>query len=220
MSSPTDATTIRPELAAAARKAKVRSGLSGKAGFLAMAVGAGLLGLFIWQAGVLAPPAPQDIVTDDKIDKPEQITGLNASIAGRDANNLPYQINAKSGEQDKLVDHIIHMQTVTSVFERPTGAKLDVSSDSGTFDRKSKGLELSGNVVFSEGERFRATMQKAAIDTEKQTLDSQSPVKVDMQGTLIEADSLSVKDNGTRLLFKGGVKAHFEMKSKATGDGG
>ncbi len=220
MSSPTDAKTIRPDLAAAARKAKTRSGLSAKAGLLAMAVGAGLLGLFVWQAGVLAPPAPQDIVTDDKIDKPDQITGLDASITGRDANDRPYQINAKSGEQDRLQDHIIHMQTVTSVFERPTGAKLDVSSDTGIYDRKSKGLELIGNVVFSEGERFRATMQKAAIDTQMQTLDSQSPVKVDMQGTMIEAASLSVKDNGTRLLFKGGVKAHFEMKKTATGDGG
>jgi hypothetical protein len=125
MSSPTDAKIMRPDLAAAARKAQARAGLSGKAGLAAMAVGAGLLGLFVWQAGVLAPPAPQDVVTDDKIDKPDQITGLNASIAGRDANDLPYVINAKSGEQDKVQDHIIHMQTVTSVFERPTGAKLD-----------------------------------------------------------------------------------------------
>jgi lipopolysaccharide export system protein LptC len=220
MSSPTDFGTTRPDLAAAARKAAARSGRSGLAGVLAIAVAIGLLGVFVWQAGVLAPPAPQDVKTDDVVEKPDQITGINATITGRDGNDRPYQINAKSGEQDKTQDHIVHMQAVTSVFERPTGAKLDVTSDTGTYDRKKKGLELSGNVVFSEGERFRATMQKAAIDTEKQTLDSQSPVKVDMQGTLIEADSLSVKDNGTRLLFKGGVKAHFEMKSKATGDGG
>jgi lipopolysaccharide export system protein LptC len=217
MSSPTDNQT---DLAAAARRATARSGFSSLAGGVAAGVALLLLGIFVWQVGVLAPPSPKDVVTNDVVEKPDQITSLNASITGRDGNDRPYQISAKSGEQDKAQDHIIHMQSVTSVFERPTGAKLDVTSDTGSYDRKNKGLDLAGNVVFSEGGRFRATMQKAAIDTENQTLNSQSPVKVDMQGTLIEADSLSVTENGTRLLFKGGVKAHFETKKTKTGDGG
>jgi lipopolysaccharide export system protein LptC len=95
-----------------------------------------------------------------------------------------------------------------------------VTSQGGLYDRKTKALELSGNVVFSEGARFRAVMDKAAINTENQSLTSKSPVKVDMQGTMIEADSLNVTDNGTRILFKGRVKARFESKKKATGDGG
>jgi lipopolysaccharide export system protein LptC len=212
MSSPT-------ELAVTARRAQSRSGLSKLLGGGAVMGALGLMGLFIWQAGVLAPPAPQDIKTDDTVEKPDQITSQNASIAGTDKNNLPFEIHAKSGEQDKLLAHIVHMQSVTSVFERPTGSKLDVSSETGRYDRKTKGLELNGNVVFSEGTRFRAVMQKAAIDTQNQSLASQSPVKVDMQGTLIEANSLEVTSGGTRLLFKGGVKAHFEKK-KNTGDGG
>jgi lipopolysaccharide export system protein LptC len=212
MSSPT-------ELSVTARRAQSRSSLSKLLGGGAAMGALGLMGLFIWQAGVLAPPAPQDIKNDDTVEKPEQITSQNASIAGTDKNNLPFEIHAKSGEQDKALENIVHMQTVTSVFKRPSGSKLDVSSDTGRYDRKTKGLELNGNVVFSEGERFRAVMQKAAIDTQNQSLASQSPVKVDMQGTLIEANSLEVTSGGTRLLFKGGVKAHFEKK-KTTGDGG
>jgi lipopolysaccharide assembly outer membrane protein LptD (OstA) len=158
-----------------------------------------LMGTFIWQAGVLAPPRPQDVTAVDVIEKPEQITSTNASIAGR--------------------EHLVHMNEVTSVFERPSGAKLDVSSQTGQYDRKTKALELSGDVVFSEGTRFKAVMEKAAIDTNTQMLTSRSPVKVDMQGTMIEADSLTVTENGTRILFKGGVRARFENKKK-TGDGG
>jgi LPS export ABC transporter protein LptC len=213
MSSPT-------ELSRTARRAKSRSSLSGSFGLVALLGAFGLMGVFVWQAGVLAPPLPQDVKTNDTVAMPEQITSQNASIAGTDKNNLPFEIHAKSGEQDKALEHIVHMQTVTSVFQRPTGSKLDVSSDTGRYDRKSKGLELDGNVVFSEGTRFRAVMQKAAIDTENQSLASQSPVKVDMQGTLIEAESLTVTAGGTRLLFRGGVKAHFDMKKKNTGDGG
>ena len=193
--------------------------MSGVFGTVALLGAAGIFGLFVWQAGVLAPSAPQTIVSDDTVAKPEQITSRNATIAGVDKNNLPYEIRAKSGEQDKTVSHLVHMNAVTSVFQRPAGSKLDVSSETGLYDRKAKTLELVGNVVFNEGTRFRAVMQKAAIDTQTQTLTSKTPVKVDMQGTMIEAGSLDVTENGTRLLFKGGVRARFESKKNNSGDG-
>jgi lipopolysaccharide export system protein LptC len=216
MSSRTDSPKHAPVL----RQTRGGAGLSKLIGAAALAVAAGLVGLFVWQAGVLAPPSPQAVKADDTVEKPEQITSLNASISGRDKANRPFEITAKSGEQDKTIEHLIHMQSVASVFERANGAKLDVTSDDGQYDRKTKALELSGNVVFSEGVRFKAVMAKAAINTDDQSLASKSPVKVDMQGTMIEADSLTVTDNGTRILFKGGVKAKFKSKTKTTGDGG
>jgi lipopolysaccharide export system protein LptC len=188
-------------------------------GLLAVACGLGLLGMFVWQAGVLAPSAPQDVASSDVIEKTDQITSENAAIAGRDKNNRPYEIRARSGEQDKAVTSLVHMNDVASVFERPSGAKLDVKSNTGLFDRKTKALALSGNVVFSEGNRFRALMEKAEVNTEDQSLTSQSPVKVDMQGTMIEADSLTVTENGSRIIFKGGVRARFITGQKTTGDG-
>jgi lipopolysaccharide export system protein LptC len=216
MSLPIDSAIQRP----APKHVPLGSRFAGVFGIAALAGAIGLLGLFVWQAGVLAPPAPQEIKTDDVVEKPEQITSQNASISGRDKSNRPFQINALSGEQDNTVDSLVHMTTVTSVFERSNGQRLDVTSEQGKFDRKTKALELSGHVVFSEGVRFKAEMAKAEINTEDQSLASKSPVKVDMQGTLIEADSLTVTDSGTRILFKGGVKAKFKKKTNTTGDGG
>jgi lipopolysaccharide export system protein LptC len=198
--------------------ARRRSSLSGLFGGVALVGALALLATFLWQAGALAPPAPQDIKTEEVVAKPDQITAEKASISGRDKNDRPYTINAVSGEQDKTIDTLLLMNSVTGAFERPSGAKLDVASKTGQYDTKSKALELSGDVVFSEGERFKATMAKAAINTDDQSLVSQSPVKVDMQGTLIEAESLTVTENGTRILFKGGVKAKFISRNTTTGD--
>lgn len=199
-------------------KAQRRSSLSGLMGGAALLVASGLMGVFVWQAGVLAPPAPQEVKTDEVVAKPDQITAANASISGRDKNDRPYTINAVSGEQDKTIDSLVLMNTVTGAFERPSGAKLDIASKTGQYDHKSKALELSGDVVFTEGKRFKATMDKAAINTDDQSLVSKSPVKVDMQGAMIEAASLTVTDNGTRILFKGGVKAKFITRNTTTGD--
>jgi lipopolysaccharide export system protein LptC len=199
-------------------KAQRRSSLSGLVGGAALLGALGLMGTFIWQAGVLAPPAPQDVKSDDIVAKPDQITASNATISGRDKNDLPYTINAVTGEQDKTIDTLVLMNTVTGAFKRPSGAKLDIVSKTGQYDHKSKALELSGDVVFTEGTRFKATMDKAAINTDDQSLVSKSPVKVDMQGAMIEAASLTVTDNGTRILFKGGVKAKFITHNTNTGD--
>lgn len=210
------ARNARAPVAAARRRSSFARGIS----FVALAVAAVLFGLFVWQAGVLAPPAPQDVgVASGPTTKPEQITVENAAISGTDKNNRSYEIKAKSGEQDPQLDQVIHMQQVESRFERETGSSIQISSDAGRFDRTSKDLQLSGKVTITEGTRYTAHMEKAAINTDDQSLVSQSPVKVDMQGGLIEADSLTVSSNGTRILFKGGVKARFTLNTAQTGDG-
>jgi lipopolysaccharide export system protein LptC len=213
MSSLTNTSKMKP-----ARVARRRLALSGIIGGLAALVALGFLGSFIFQAGVLAPKAPQDIVSDDVIAKPEQVTSENTSYAGRDSNNQPFEIRAAEGEQDKAAENLINMKTVTGDFKRPSGTTLDIASKQGVFDRKLNELQLTGDVTFNEGQRFKARMDKASVNMTDQTLKSQSPVKVDMQGTKIEADSLTVTQNGTRIQFKGGVKARFNTGPKATGD--
>jgi lipopolysaccharide export system protein LptC len=182
-------------------------GLGRLFGVLGIICALGFFGLFVWQAGVISPPSPQDVVATDTVLKPAQTTSLNAGISGVDVNNRPYQIRAVQSEQDAAQKALIYMNGVDSAFERPTGAKVDVKSDKGVYNRDSKALELTGNVVFVEANRFRAEMQKAQINTKDQTMTSQSPVKVDMQGSLIEAETLTVTEGGARILFKGGVKA-------------
>jgi hypothetical protein len=144
MSSPTDLQSRRSQTA------QSRASLSRLVGAAALVVALGLLGLFVWQAGVLAPSAPQDVAVTEPVEKPDQITAENASISGRDKNNLGYEIRAASGEQDKTVEHVIHMQSVNSQFERASGSSVDVSSVRGRYDRKSKDLLLTGDVLIRD----------------------------------------------------------------------
>ena len=99
---------------------------------------------------------------------------------------------------------------MTADFIRPAGENLNVTSDKAQYDSKSKQMDLAGDVVLNQGQKFKATMDKATVNTVDQTLQSQSPVVVETRGGIIHADSLTVLDNGNRVLFKGGVKAHFE----------
>lgn len=224
MSSPTDSPTAveaRTRRAAeAVRQANSRAALFRWIGVAAAVAAVALAAVFVIQAGILAPSNPKEVKAPVTIANPEQITGENSRITGVDRNQRPFEIRAKTGQQDKAVETLVHMQTVTGAFERPSGSKLDVTAATAQYDTKSKDLALDGNVVFAEGERFRAVMDKAKVNMNDQTLQSAAPVTVDMSGTRVVADSLTVTDNGNRILFKGGVKARFVTKAAATGDGG
>lgn len=213
MSSHTDTRKAQHSRAAlAASRANAWSRLVKIIGVAAAAAGIGLALLFVFQAGILAPPAPEEVKTGVKIDNPEQFSGTSSRITGIDKNQRPFVITADSGVQDKAVETLVHLNVVTGTFERPTGDKLDVTAVNGHYDTKSKGLDLDGNVVFKENTRFTANMDKAFINTDDQTMQSRSPVDVDMQGTMIKAGSMQVTEDGNRVLFKGGVKAHFVIK--------
>jgi lipopolysaccharide export system protein LptC len=215
MSSPTDAPILAAPRADQTRRlarAQTRAHLLQKVGFASGLVVLGLIAYFVVKAGFLVPPAPQDVKSEIAIANPDVATGQNARINGFDRNNHAYEIRAITGVQDKTVTSLVHLDGMTADFVRPGGENLVVTSDKAHFDNKSKVMDLAGNVVLDQGQKFKATMDKATVNTVDQTLQSQSPVVVETRGGIIHADSLTVTDNGNRILFKGGVKAHFDGK--------
>jgi LPS export ABC transporter protein LptC len=202
-----------------ARRAAARAGVSQWLAYVALALAAGLGLTFAVQLGAFDWAPEKQALELRPVERPNQITGGPSKISGFDRNNLPFEINARRGVQDEKTESLVHMEEVTSSFARPSGDTLSITSDGAAYETKSKALELHGNVLFAEGQRFRARMDRAAVNMDDQTLTSKSPVSVDIIGGTITADSLSISPNGERILFKGGVKARFSSKSTATGDG-
>jgi LPS export ABC transporter protein LptC len=190
------------------------------AGWVAAAFAAGLVGLFLVQSGVLEEEAAQKSDAPPVVKYPDQVSSDNATINGLDRNQRRFEIRADAGQQDKTIKTLVHMQGVAGNFERNGGGRMDIAAKAAKYDSKTKALELEGDVSFVEGSRMKAVMDRAEVNTDDQSLRSLSPVKVDMQGSTIMADSLTVDGNGGRILFKGGVKARFMTKAPPTGDGG
>jgi LPS export ABC transporter protein LptC len=188
--------------------------------WLSLVVAAAGLGLgmaFLVQLGVFERKAAEPVLAP--VLKPNQITSGASRISGTDKNNLPFEINAQHGEQDAQNEDLVHLQSVVSNFTRPTGEKLNVVADLAHYQTKNKDLVLDGHVVFVQGGRFTAHMDKAAVNMDDQSLTSQSPVSVDIIGGKITADSLTISPNGEKILFKGGVKAQFVTQKDSKGDG-
>jgi lipopolysaccharide export system protein LptC len=202
-----------------ARRAQTRAAAARWFAYVALALALGLGVTFAVQLGIFGKATPKTETQLAPVEKPNQITGGPSKIAGFDKNKLPFEITASKGVQDEVNENLVHLETVDSVFARPNGAKLTINSSAAAYETKTKDLELQGSVVFAEGDRFRAHMDKASVNMEDQTLTSRSPVAVDIIGGKITADNLTISSNGERIIFKGGVKARFMTNRPKPGDG-
>lgn len=202
-----------------ARRANTRVGLTRWLSYVALAAAAGLALTFAVELGLFERSSKPADAPLAPVENPSQITGGPSRISGFDKNKLPFEITAEKGIQDAKTASLVHLETVESAFTRPDGAKLNITSRKAAYETKSKALELDGDVVFAEGTRFRAYMDKASVNMDDQTLSSLSPVSVDVIGGKITADSLTISPNGERIIFRGGVKARFVTQKSNSGDG-
>jgi len=193
-----------------ARRANLRVKISRYFGLGAGIFGFAALVAFLIQSGFFSNFLPQPVKAPEVLENASVISGTESHISGMDKENLPYEIAAQKGVQDKESDHLIHLQTVTGVFHRPNNKQVNLNSNTALYDAKTKTMSMAGNVVFEEPGHFIARMEKANVNLDDKSLVSDSPVHVDMTNGTVEADSLEITENGKRSLFKGRVKAKFE----------
>jgi lipopolysaccharide export system protein LptC len=205
-------TEIQPDntdelLQAAARRARLAPLLS----WVALALGLGLVIVFLVQAGLFSALRPKPKLPPLTVEMPEQIAGAFARIAGFDRENQPYVITAKKGYQDKETADLVHMEDLTGTFQRKSSQPFELFSDTGLYHAKVKEMDLEGNVRIVETGRFTATMTKAHVELEKKNLVSDVPVVVEMGAGTISANGLQVSNDGNNIKFLNGVKARFNQ---------
>jgi len=206
MSSPTD------NARKAVRRARLAKGLS----WLAAALGVGFVLTFLIQAGLFTallpgePPVPA-------VPRADQITTTQSTVTGMDREKQPYEVTARRGWQDEKTPTLVHLEAPEGRFRRAVGTQYTISAETGLYDTAAKKLDLSGNVVLEQKDRFKARMDKANIAVEEKSLVSQSPVAVTFGSGTVNANGMQITDDGARILFLNGVKARFDAP-QAKGD--
>ena len=188
------------------------------ASWLAVAVGAGFVILFLVQAGLFRAMLPGDNGPPISLPNPDQISATQSTVSGLDRQNQPYQVKAERGWQDEKVATLVHLEVIEGQFRKVSGAEYTLTANTGTYDTKIKELDLAGNVTISEKDRFTAVMDKAHVVVDEKKLTSEVPVDVRFGSGTVKANGMQITDDGARILFLNGVKARFSQEP-ATGDG-
>lgn len=206
MSSPTDQ----------ARKAVRRAGLARVMTWLAAALGIGFVIAFMSQAGFFTAMLPQPPKPAPEV-QAGQISATNSTVSGIDTEQQPYEVTAKRGWQDEATPTLVHLEEPQGIFRRPAGAEYTISAETGLYDTETRKLDLKGNVLLEQKDRFKARMDRANVVVEEKRLNSDGPVAVDFGSGTVNANGLQITDDGRRILFLNGVKARFDAP-QAKGD--
>jgi len=199
-----------------ARKAVRRAGLAKALTWLAAAVGVGFVLVFLAQAGLFSAMLPQEPEAPPPA-RADQIAAVESTITGMDNENLPYEVKAKRGWQDEKTPSLVHLVEPAGVFRRAGGAEFTITAETGLFDTETRKLELNGNVVLEQKDRFKARMDRANVVLGEKRLASESPVAVTFPNGTINANGMQITDDGARILFLNGVKTRFDAP-QAKGD--
>ncbi len=181
-------------------------------------VALGLALAFAIQSGVLSALMPQPKRPEVAMPLPTQVTGSEAHYSGLDNSGQPYDIAARTGVQDKDVASLIHLEEVASTFRRPAGEAIAIAAPRGRYDTKARQMELEGGVTIHDGSRFTAITDRAKVGVDDKTIQSTSPVTVTLPQGQITANEMNVGAEGSRILFRGAVKARFGTTTANKGD--
>lgn len=199
MSSPTNS----------ARRAVRAATLSRVLSWLAAAVGVGFVIAFLAQAGLFEAMLPHQVQPTPADVEPDRITAGVSTVNGIDDQKQPYEVTAKRGWQDGATPNLVHLEGPVGQFRRASGAKYTITGASGLYDTHTKSLDLEGDVVLQQEGRFTAKMDKANIAVPEKKLTSGSPVTANFASGTVNANGMQITDDGARILFLNGVKAHF-----------
>jgi lipopolysaccharide export system protein LptC len=184
-------------------------------GWLFLGVAVGILALFVMQIGsfnALAPPPP---VTEPQASgspmasQPQEVVVKESHFTGFDKDRQPYTVTARTAVQDEKDIKKVHLTEVGAQLKRLDGGDIGIKSKQALFDSESKRIDLTGNVEITVRNGLTASMSKATVELQSQSLKTDVPVTVVDDKADIAANGLEISDDGKRILFFNGVKAKF-----------
>lgn len=127
-------------------------------------------------------------------------------LEGVDRNDRPFTVQANSALQDLEQPDMIELNSIAAQMEDEGGAATQVSARNGLYNSKSEQLVLTNGVSVKGANGLDIQLDNADIDMRTGEMTSQDPVTVTSRDSRVTADSVHVKDNGNRIIFKERVR--------------
>lgn len=174
----------------------------------------GLVGVFLFKAGLFASLFTKAPAPVANMPLPEQVSSGVSTITGFDKDNQPYEMKAQSVLQDKTNSDLAHLTTVSGNLRKKSGSVMELTSKGGAYDKKKRILDLEGNVKLISRNQYTAYLEKARVTLKEKRLYAKVHVKVVFAQGTINAQGVDITNNGGNVLFFGGVKTHFDGSSQ------
>ncbi len=137
------------------------------------------------------------------IERPNDLSMLNARFSGYDKQNQPFVITADVANQAPEDENLITLELPKADLTLENGAWLALTASEGLYDRGAETLDLSGQVSFFHDQGFELHTETALIDLETGMASGTDPVTGHGYFGDVEAEGFQLFDRGERILFTG-----------------
>ena len=177
------------------------------------AIAGSLLAITLISAVALLNPfrqPPGDISVGRAAIDGTKITLDFPKISGVQADGRPFEVKARSGNQDTTAPDIIELLGIDSKIGAPDTSTTWVSAARGIYDSMHDKMTLEGDIRIKSSTGYDIWLKTARIDFTTGGLVSEEPVRVILDGGTIAAKQLDVSDNGHKVSFGGEVTSMID----------
>lgn len=130
----------------------------------------------------------------------------NPKLDGMTSGDRPYSVRAARAIQDLSGKKIVDLERLQADVPLTADVTARITANAGTYNSESNTLDLMNRIRVETTDGMSADLETAAIDLASGSMSTPDPVRISMPGAVIEADRMTVEDNGRRLLFENRVK--------------
>jgi lipopolysaccharide export system protein LptC len=168
---------------------------------IGLVMAAAIGGVFYLSSGSDLPVNVDSIgVTDGKL------VMANPKLDGQTKSNLPYNLKAARAIQDLSNTDIIELEEIVAKLALNESVTANVDAATGRYDKKQNTLDINSPIHVETNSGMIADLQSAQIDLNDGSLRTTDPVALDLKGSIVTADSLTVTEKGKVFVFENRVR--------------
>jgi lipopolysaccharide export system protein LptC len=158
----------------------------------------------------VSTPAPVPIQTEGSAFEEGKLVMNSPKLEGFTKDGRPYSVNATRATQDFDRQDIINLDGIDAKMPVEADNWARVEAISGVYDRTANTLDVPTDILVTTTDGLVAKFRSAFLDINNGSLKSATPVDIQSHGSRITADSMSVLENGKRVIFETRVRVHID----------
>jgi len=158
----------------------------------------------------ISTPAPVAIETEGSAFAEGKLVMNSPKLEGFTNDGRPYSVNATRATQDYDKQDIINLDGIDAKMpvEKENWARVEAVS--GVYDRIANTLDVPTDIVVTTTDGMVAKLKSAFLDIANGSLKSTTPVDIQSDGSKVTADSMTVLENGKRVIFETRVRVYID----------
>jgi len=139
-----------------------------------------------------------------------QVVMDRPKLAGFKKDSRPYEVVAKAAVQDVSKPQVVTLDEMDARLVLSSGEVATLTAKTGIYDTQNETLDVKTNVRIKTTGGYDIHLDSASIKFKTGDISSSEPVNVKMNNGEIDANGLEMVDNGKRVTFLGNVHSRME----------